>query len=46
MVITRPQNGSPDMILTTFDVKFHKEMMRHLPGRVDPKQNFKKKTNV
>ena len=25
MVITRSQNGSPDMILTAFDMKFHKK---------------------
>ena len=35
MVITRIENGSPDMILTAFEGKFHDKKMGYLPGSID-----------
>ena len=36
IVRTRDTNGSPDMILTAFDVKFHEKKDELPPGAVDP----------
>ena len=36
MVITRVKNGSPDMILTAFDGKFHEKKDEIPPGACRP----------
>ena len=36
MVITRAQNGSPDLILTAFDGKFHEKKDEIPPGACRP----------
>ena len=43
MVITRVKNGSPDMILTAFDWKFH-EKKDELPPEACRPQKHRKKT--
>ena len=35
MVITRVENGSPDMIPVAFDRKLMRKKMRYLPGFID-----------
>ena len=45
MVITRVENGSPDMILTAFDVKFH-EKKNEIPPRACRPAKKLKKNNV
>ena len=40
MVITRAR-GSPDMILTAFDLKSREKKLRYLPRPIGPKQNPK-----
>ena len=42
MLITLAPEGSPDMILTAFDVKFQRKKMRYPPGPVDPQKSSKK----
>ena len=45
MAITRVKNGSPDMILTAFDWKFH-EKKDELPPKACRPPNKLKKNNV
>ena len=45
MAITRVKNGSPDMILTAFDGKFH-EKKDELPPKACRPPNKMKKNNV
>ena len=40
LVITRAQNGSPDMILTAFDVKFHEKKDEIPPRACNPSYTF------
>ena len=42
MVTTRVTNGSPDMILTAFDVKFHVKKDEIPPGACRPSKKLKK----
>ena len=42
MVITRPKNGSPDMILTAFDVTFHDKKDETPPKTIRPQTKYKK----
>ena len=43
MVITRVKNGSPDMILTAFDVKFHDQQNEIPPEACRPLNKLKEK---
>ena len=43
MVITGVENGSPDIILTAFDGKFHEKKMSYLPRPVDLQKAEKKR---
>ena len=45
MAITRVKNGSPDMILTAFDWKFH-EKKDELPPEACRPQKHRKKTTL
>ena len=42
MVITWVKNGSPDMILTAFNVKFREKKDGMPPGACRPSKNLKK----